>query len=274
MVDDRKPKIILKDAETLLQQAKTHLDKGEPIKAIQTAKKADRTINRTAADFERAVLALENARKVVEEARRNGIDTGLADDLLSKAGTALINGRYSEVIPQTRKAFTALQSASFIPGRDLTVNTKITYDHGKIRMSVDIENKTDFQIRTLRVKPDFTNTNFLQENERTLSLKPGRTETVEYNLTPTTLPGIGKKNSPAIGRDITVETTLRKLTKENKIIYAVSVTNNTAEAITNIAVRPNLSQEYIPDMPVKSIDHLMPGEKKQVVFELELRRAS
>jgi hypothetical protein len=271
-MEDRKPKIDLKDAESILQLAKAHLDKGESIKAISTAKKANKVVDKTTEDFKEAVGAVENTRRVIEDAKSAGIKTQEAEEFLNKANSALISGTYMEVHPMTRKSYTALQSASIVPGRDVSVNTIIMYDQGKTTLSVTVENNTEFHVRTLKLKPDFSNTPFLQEGEKSLSLKPNKEEKVIYELTPTSLPGTEGGESPIIGKEITLETSLRPIAKENRIIYVVWVTNNTAEAITGLKITPNLPEILIPDAPVKIIDQILPSEKKQVVFELALQR--
>ena len=267
-----KPKIDLKDAEGILQRAKSHLDKGESLKAIQVAKKADRTVDKTVDEFQNAVSAVENARRVIEDARRSGAPVGDADELLAKANAALITGSYSDVHQLTRQSYTAIQKASFLPGRDLTVDTKVEYNQGKTTLAIKVENNTEFSIRNLKVAPDLNNTPFLQESDKTIHLKPHREEKVVYELTSTVLPGTDIKEQLMIGRDVTVETSLRSLTGENKIIYVVWVVNNTTEAITGLKIAPRLPEGLMPDSKEKTIDQLLPSEKKQIIFELSARR--
>lgn len=271
-MDDKKPKIDLKDAETILQDAKSHLDKGESIKAIQTAKKADKTVDKISDDFKGAISSVENARRIIDDAKRSGIKTQEAEEWLDKANLALISGKYSEVNKTTKQSYTALQRASFLLGRDLSINAKVESQQGKVKMTVNVENNTDFLIKTLKIMPDLNDTPFLQEGERSFSLKPNKEEKIIYDLTSTNLPGSGDANQPIIGRDVTLEMSLRPLPRENKIIYVVWVTNNTNEVILNLMVTPKLPAFFIPDSAGKLINQILPNEKKQVVFNLELRK--
>jgi hypothetical protein len=272
MDDGIKPRIDLKDAELILQQAKTHLDKGESVKAMQTAKKANKTVDRTVDSFHDAISAVENLRRVIDDARAAGVKTGEADELLGKANSALISGSYSDVHAMTRRGYNALQSASFLPGRDLAVNTKVEYDQGRTTLAIRLENNTDFTIRHLKIRPDLKDTPFLQEGEKSVPIKPNKEEKVIYDLTATTLPGADSDERLVFGRDITVETSLRSITKENRIIYVVWVTNNTPEALLNLKVSPKIPEALVPDSPEKSIDQILPSEKKQIVFELSVKQ--
>jgi hypothetical protein len=271
-MDDKKPKIDLKEAEVILQQAKAHLDRGQSLKAMQVAKKADKTVDRTVDNFKDAISSVENARRVIDEARRSGAPVGDAEELLQKANMALLSGSYAEVHELTRKSYTSIQKASFLPGRDLTVETKVEYNQGKTTLAIKVENNTDFSIRNLKVAPDLNNTPFLQETEKNVHLKPHKEEKVVYELTSTVIPGTDIKEGLVIGRDVTVETSLRALTTENKIIYVVWVTNNTSAAITGIRITPALPDAFLPDTSEKIIDQILPSEKKQLVFELSMKR--
>jgi hypothetical protein len=269
---DEKPKIELKDAEAILKEAKGHLDKGKSIKALQIVKKADRTIDKTKDAFQMAIDSVENARHAVEEAKKAGLDTAAASEFLDQANNALLSGQYGDVRNFTRQCYTSMQKAMFIPGRELSVATKLEYIQGKTTLAITVENNTEYTIKTLKIQPELNNTPFLQETEMKVDLKPHREQKVVYNLTSTVGTGVDAKEKLLIGRDVTVETMLRTITKENKVIYAVWVTNNTADVISGLKIAPRLPEAFTPDSLEKIIDNLMPSEKKQIIFELGLRK--
>lgn len=268
MEEGEKPAIVLTDAEKMLLQAKAHLEKGRAIKAFQAAKRANTNVERTVNEFDAAITSVENVRRLIEEARQGGVKVQDAEELLGKANNALISGTYADVHLYSRQSYSALQRQSFLVGRDISVNAKVEYDQGKTTLQIKVENNSEFTIKELKIQPDLNNSPFLQEGEKSVALKTGRDEKVTYELTSTVAPDADSKETVVPGRDVVLETSLRPIPNENRIVYIVWVMNNTAELMQGIRIAPRLPDELQPDAQVKVIDQLLPNEKKQVVFEL------
>jgi hypothetical protein len=265
MIEDK-----LVEAEMLLEEARMQLNKGKSLKALRLTKRARSCIENVAVTYKQAKDAIARARNLIDEVRRTGGNTSEAEQLLDNADRALSQKDYRNVYFYASQSFHAALMLVLVPGRDITVKTAINSKEGKTAYEISIENNTDKPVRNLHIFPDLVKDPYVPVPEKVVTLKPGKEKKIVFDLK--LKDSYEKREGDLVpGKDISVQTLLRPIHQENRIVYTIWIKNDKDEVLRNIRVIPNLPEILELYEKEKIIDELRPQETKGLVFELRVR---